>query len=101
MDLLGALEDIKHLFTQDSIRMTKHEKIRTGIRELSPDTIKDTYQNKDIVGIIEQGPDVYKLWFIFTTDKDLNIVVRRYPEYLLLITVFECEKKKRLRPPYP
>jgi len=66
-------------------------------RKLELEKIKEIISNNDIVGILGQEGNVYKSWFKYEQNKDLNIIVRIKGNNLYIVSAFPCEIERRVK----
>ena len=95
MDVGEALSIIKIGFQQDFIE-SKHFLDQCKDRNLNVNSVKKVIKNNDVLGILEQGENLYKIWFFYERRKDLNIILRILSnKKLRLITIFPCYSERR------
>jgi hypothetical protein len=92
MQIETALKIIKKQLKNNKFKESRHFKIQCKERniQLTPQLLK-----KDIVGIINQGDNKFKIWFEYNENKDLNIILQIINNKLKLITIFPCKLEKR------
>ncbi len=97
MDVSEALSIIK-IGLKKEIVESKHFLDQCKDRDLDIDSIKKVIMNNDILGVLEQDQNLYKIWFFYEQRKDLNIILKILPDKRLrLVTVFPCYSERRKR----
>lgn len=97
MDLQTALELIRNSLSEN-IAFTKHFVDQCIDRKLDENRIRKILLDSRILGILEQGEALYKIWFFYEKNKDLNIILRiSNNEDIRLVTVFPCYSDRRRR----
>jgi len=97
MDLNEALSLIK-LGLKKEVLESKHFIDQCIDRKIDIYVVKKVISNNEIVGILKQETDLYKIWFLYEQQKDLNIIVRIIPDQRLrLVTIFPCYSERRKR----
>ncbi len=99
MELDKALALIKRNLKKEIIE-TKHFKEQCLDRNLDIKTIRNVVSGNKILGIVEQDEKekLYKVWFYYEKNKDLNIVMRILPSgKLKFVTTFPCYSDRRAR----
>ena len=66
-------------------------------RNLNIKEIKQMLLNNEILGIVNQGDEVYKLWLEYTKDYDLNVVIRIKGSKCYIVTAFPCDTERRVK----
>ena len=96
MDIKEALEIVLH--NKLNLILSRHAYDKT-IKEKGRflETI-EIINNNLLLGIVEQRTFLYKLWFYYTDEKDLNAIILILPNHsLLCITFFQCNSLRRKR----
>ena len=62
-------------------------------RNLNIKEIKQMLLNNEILGIVNQGDEVYKL----TKDYDLNVIIRIKGSKCYIVTAFPCDAERRVK----
>ena len=97
MDIGEALSLIKRGLKKEIVE-SKHFLDQCKDRNLDIDSVKKVIMNNDILGVLEQDKDVYKIWFFYEQRKDLNIILRILPDKRLrFVTIFPCYSERRKR----
>ena len=97
MNLVKAIKIIKSL-RKKYVFETKHFKDQCLERNIDVNTARELIKTKELLGILEQGENTYKIWYHYNKDKDLNIILRIMDEKKLrLITIFLCSSERRKR----
>jgi len=97
MELNESLSLIKRGLNEEVIE-SKHFIDQCRDRNLNISSVKEVIRNNEIVGILKQEVDLYKIWFLYEQHKDLNIIVRIIPDQRLrLVTIFPCYSERRKR----
>ena len=97
MDLSDTLRYIMNQLKEDIIE-SEHFLRRCRERGFDPRRIRSTMTESRILGILEQGENLYKLWYHLSKEKDLNIVVKITKEgRIKIVIVFPCNIDKRER----
>ncbi len=97
MDVSEALSLVKRGLNKEVIE-SKHFLDQCQARNLDLNFIKKVIINNEILGILEQDKDLYKIWLFYEQRKDLNIILRILPDKKLrLVTVFPCYSERRKR----
>ena len=98
MDLNQALSTIKKSLSGNKIIESKHFKEECTDKNLPVEEITKIITENEVLGIVQQEQNVYKVWFFYTSNKDLNIILRILPEEKLrLITLYPCNAERRKR----
>jgi len=66
-------------------------------RKLLIKDIKQIVLNNKMLGIVNQGGDVYKIWFEYTREHDFNVIIRIKGAKCYIVTAFPCEMERRVR----
>src|SRR3989338_4889379 len=90
MHIEGALKLIRVALKNDIVEST-HFKEQCKERNLNSVDVKNIVQKTNLVGILDQKSNRYRLWFTHTTEKDLNVIVQIINNRLRLITVFPSD----------
>ncbi len=97
MDIGDALKLIKRNLRKKVVE-SKHFKEQCEDRELDMNLIKETVRKNKILGILEQDEELYKIWFFYEKNKDLNIIIKILSNRRLrFVTVFPCYSERRKR----
>ncbi|MGE0792783.1 MAG: hypothetical protein AB7V77_01225 [Candidatus Woesearchaeota archaeon] len=97
MDILDALNSIKSNLNKDIIE-SNHFKEKCQERNLNLTSIKDLVQKNEILGILKQNDNLYKVCFYYEKHKDLNIIIKIInSDKLKFITIFPSEVERRKR----
>src|SRR3989344_4638485 len=97
MDVSEALSLIKRGLKKEIVE-SKHFLDQCKDRNLDIDSVKKVIKDNDILGILEQDKDLYKIWFSYEQRKDLNIILRILSDKRLrLVTIFPCYSERRTR----
>lgn len=97
MDLNEALSLIK-VGLKEEIIESKHFRDQCIDRKINVHDVKKVISHNEIVGILKQEIDLYKIWFLYEQHKDLNIIVRIMSDKRLrLVTIFPCYSERRKR----
>lgn len=96
MDLSYALEIIKENLR--NYTETNHFKEQCEARNLNSNEVIRIIKETQILGIVKQDEELYKVWFEFEKEKDLNIIIKILPnEKLKFVTIFPCYSARRKR----
>jgi len=96
MEIEKALKLIKSQLKKEVIE-SKHFKDQCIERELDIDKVKEVAKTNKILGILEQSESLYKIWFYYEKEKDLNIIIRIVDDKVKFVTVFPCYSERRKR----
>ena len=97
MDVSEALLLIKSGLKKELVE-SKHFLDQCKDRNLDMNSVKKVIKDNDILGILEQDKDLYKIWFFYEQRKDLNIILKILPDKRLrLVTIFSCYSERRKR----
>jgi len=97
MDVSEAISTIKKGLKKDIVE-SNHFLDQCKDRNLDVNKVKKVIINNDILGILEQDKNLYKIWFFYEQRKDLNIILKILPDKRLrLVTVFPCYSERRKR----
>ena len=77
------------------IHLTTHTEVKCKERSINSEQIREMLLKKEILGIVKQQENCYKLWLRYAEDTDLNVIARIELEELHIITVFPCDAKRR------
>ncbi len=77
MELNESLSLIKRGLNEEVIE-SKHFIDQCRDRNLNISSVKEVICNNEIVGILKQEVDLYKIWFLYEQHKDLNIEVQLF-----------------------
>lgn len=94
MNLLVALNIIQNNIQQNIIE-SRHFKEKCNERNFDINSIKKLIQKNKILGILEQNNNLYKIWYFYEKNKDLNIILKIINNRIKLITIFPSESKRR------
>lgn len=98
MDLHQALFIIKKNLREKNYIESRHFKEECKDRNLSGEEITKILIQNEILGIVQQDHNLYKIWMFYDENKDLNLILYLLPEEKLrLITVFLCNSERRKR----
>jgi len=98
MKLVDVFTVIQRNLQENNFIITKHFIKRCQKRKFDIKQIQEIIKDNEILGIIQQRLNLYKLWFEFTESKDLNIVLTITADnQIKLITVYCCSVKRRKR----
>ena len=96
-DIEKALKIINTVRKKDIIEST-HFRNQCAERKIEIKTAREIFKKKKILGILKQDEDIFKIWFYFDEDKDINIIVNIINnKRLKLITIFPCLTERRKR----
>ena len=102
MDISQALSIIKKGLSEKNVTESIHFKEGCQERNLPLVEITKTIAENEIVGIIQQGQNLYKVWFIYVNNKDLIVIIRMLPDKgLRLVTLYLCNAERRKRENVP
>ena len=97
MDLKEALSLIKAGLKEEVVE-SKHFIDQCIDRKINVHEVKKVISNHEMVGILKQEVDLYKIWFLYEQHKDLNIIVKIMSDKRLrLVTIFSCYSERRKR----
>ena len=97
MDISIALNIIKKSLKKEVIE-SRHFKDQCKARNLDITNIKEIITKKQILGILDQEENLYKVWFPYEKNKDLNIITKILPnKKLKFITVFPSDSERRTK----
>jgi len=97
MDVSEALSIIKRGLKKEIVE-SKHFLDQCRDRNLEPASVREVLINNDLLGILEQDTDLYKILFFYEQRKDLNIILKILPDKRLrLVTLFPCYSERRKR----
>ena len=97
MEISEALTIIKEGFKKKPSE-AKHFLDQCKDRNLDANNINNIITNNEILGIVKQDQNLYKVWLFYERSKDLNIILRILPDKKLrLITIFPCNSDRRTR----
>ena len=66
-------------------------------RSFNIEGIKDVIKQNEILGILKQNEDLFKVWFYYLEHKDLNIIINTGDDRIKLVTIYPCESCRRKR----
>ena len=96
MDLAEALRVVRDNLKGRSDSKHFHDQLEK--RGLDREMIERVLSAGEPWGIVEPDEGLYKVWFAFEKDKDLNVVIRIVDgEQIRLVTLFPCDVKRRRR----
>jgi hypothetical protein len=96
MELGEALKTIRRKLRKNAVE-SKHFKLQCIKRNIDSFAVREAARSR-ILGILEQGDGIYKIWFAYEKNKDLNIILRiPSRRKLKLVTVFLCSSERRKR----
>ncbi|MBU0470159.1 MAG: hypothetical protein KKA62_01430 [Nanoarchaeota archaeon] len=97
MDVSEALSLIKKGLKTEIVE-SKHFLEQCKDRNVDIDFVRKVIMNNDILGVLEQDKNLYKIWFFYEQRKDSNIILRILTDKRLrLVTVFPCYSERRKR----
>ncbi len=98
MDLSQALSIMKKSLNENLFTESKHFKDECRDRNISLEEINKYITKNEILGITQQDPNLYKVWFNYDDNKDLIIIIKILPDQRIrLITLYPCNVERRKR----
>jgi len=97
MELSEALKIIRRNLRKKAAE-SRHFRRQCEKRMLNLNIIRETARKNKILGVLEQAEGLYKIWFLYEKNKDLNIILRILPgRKIKFITLFPCYSERRKR----
>lgn len=97
MDISEVIRIVQDALKCDLVE-SKHFLDQCEDRKLESNKVKEVIKNNEILGIVEQDQNLYKVWFFYEKHKDLNVIVRILPyQKIRLVTIFPCYSERRKR----
>ena len=102
MEIKQLMELLYSKRVEVEVLMTSHSKERMASRNISEEDVREVFNHPEkILGILKQNENKFKIYYPYTQNKDLVVIVTVSPGkdilYIRVITTFVQEAKRRLR----
>ncbi len=93
----SEIEEFIRTRNSAQIHFSTHAEIKCRERGITIEEAENILLKNEILGMLKQNENCYKLWLKYKEDKDLNVIIQKEDEDAHIVTIFPCDIKKRIR----